>query len=89
MECKLLFELEVKNLCDQVWMVLVEEWNVQFVKCFVIVCGDIYGQFYDFIEFFCIGGKVFDMNYLFMGDYVGKLWIYVFVQMFNFNFFFF
>ena len=71
-ECKPLSEVEVKNLCDQARTILVEEWNVQPVKCPVTVCGDIHGQFHDLIELFRIGGKAPDTNYLFMGDYVGK-----------------
>jgi serine/threonine-protein phosphatase 2A catalytic subunit len=72
MECKPLPEAEVKTLCDQARAILVEEWNVQPVKCPVTVCGDIHGQFYDLIELFRIGGNAPDTNYLFMGDYVGQ-----------------
>lgn len=75
MECKPLTEAEVKTLCDQARAILVEEWNVQPVKCPVTVCGDIHGQFYDLIELFRIGGNAPDTNYLFMGDYVGKHFI--------------
>ncbi|KAL2622358.1 hypothetical protein R1flu_002563 [Riccia fluitans] len=70
-ECKSLSEIEVKNLCEPTRAILVEEWNVQPVKCSVTVCGDIHGQFHDMIEFFRILGKTPDTNYLFMGDYVG------------------
>ncbi|CAA0833096.1 Serine/threonine-protein phosphatase PP2A-1 catalytic subunit [Striga hermonthica] len=72
MECKQLPEAEVKALCDQARAVLVEEWNVQPVRCPVTVCGDIHGQFYDLIELFRIGGNAPDTNYLFMGDYVDR-----------------
>ncbi|KAJ6430445.1 hypothetical protein OIU84_021776 [Salix udensis] len=72
MECKPLAEGEVKTLCDQARAILVEEWNVQPVKCPVTVCGDIHGQFYDLIELFRIGGNAPDTNYLFMGDYVDR-----------------
>lgn len=72
MECKPLPEAEVKALCEQAKSVLVEEWNVQPVKCPVTVCGDIHGQFHDLIELFRIGGKAPETNYLFMGDYVGE-----------------
>ncbi|KAK9050976.1 hypothetical protein SSX86_027601 [Deinandra increscens subsp. villosa] len=75
MECKALSEPEVKTLCDQGRAILVEEYNVQPVKCPVTVCGDIHGQFYDLIELFRIGGSTPDTNYLFMGDYVGELLI--------------
>lgn len=72
MECKPLAEADVEILCDQAKAILVEEYNVQPVKCPVTVCGDIHGQFYDLIELFRIGGNAPDTNYLFMGDYVGK-----------------
>lgn len=71
-ECKFLPEAEVKVLCDQARAILVEEWNVQPVRCPVTVCGDIHGQFYDLVELFRIGGEAPDTNYLFMGDYVGQ-----------------
>lgn len=72
MQCKPLAEAEVKTLCEQARAILVEEWNVQPVKCPVTVCGDIHGQFHDLIELFRIGGSAPDTNYLFMGDYVGQ-----------------
>ena len=36
-ECKPLHEAEVKTLCDQARAILVEEWNVQTVKCLMTV----------------------------------------------------
>lgn len=79
MQCKPLPEQEVKILCEQARAILVEEWNVQPVKCPVTVCGDIHGQFHDLVELFRIGGNAPDTNYLFMGDYVGQFlwWIYL------------
>ncbi|EMS52541.1 Serine/threonine-protein phosphatase PP2A-1 catalytic subunit [Triticum urartu] len=70
-DCKFLPDAEVKALCEQAKAILMEEWNVQPVRCPVTVCGDIHGQFYDLIELFRIGGDTPDTNYLFMGDYVG------------------
>lgn len=78
MECKALSEAEVKTLCEQARAILVEEWNVQPVKCPVTVCGDIHGQFYDLIELFKMGGSSPDTNYLFMGDYVGQSLYFVY-----------
>jgi len=75
-ECKFLPEAEVKVLCDQARAILMEEWNVQPVKCPVTVCGDIHGQFHDLIELFKIGGDAPDTNYLFMGDYVGQFLLF-------------
>ncbi|XP_028549651.1 serine/threonine-protein phosphatase PP2A-1 catalytic subunit [Dendrobium catenatum] len=71
-QCKFLTEAEVKALCEKARAVLMEEWNVQPVKCPVTVCGDIHGQFYDLMELFKIGGEAPDTNYLFMGDYVDR-----------------
>jgi Calcineurin-like phosphoesterase len=52
--------------------VLLEESNVQPVRCPVTVCGDVHGQFHDLMELFRIGGNAPDTNYLFMGDYVDR-----------------
>ncbi|GMY22519.1 serine/threonine protein phosphatase PP2A catalytic subunit-like protein, partial [Fagus crenata] len=47
--------------------ILVEQWNVQPVKCPVTMCGDIHVQFSDLIELFRIGGNPLDTNHPFMG----------------------
>jgi len=72
MECKPLSEHEVKLLCDKAKEILMEESNVQEVKCPVTVCGDVHGQFHDLLELFRIGGSCPDANLLFMGDYVDR-----------------
>lgn len=71
-ECKALSEAQVKDLCDKAREALIEESNVQPIKCPVTVCGDVHGQFYDLMELFRIGGKPPDTNFLFMGDYVDR-----------------
>merc|ERR1711939_796727 len=43
--CKQLSEHDIKRLCDKAREVLMEESNVQPVRCPVTVCGDIHGQF--------------------------------------------
>lgn len=60
------------NLWCKARDVLLEESNVQPVRCPVTVCGDVHGQFHDLMELFRIGGKSPDTNYLFMGDYVDR-----------------
>ncbi|KAM7277978.1 hypothetical protein ACFE04_005112 [Oxalis oulophora] len=72
MQCKPLSEQEVRVLCDKAKEILMDESNVQPVKCPVTICGDIHGQFHDLAELFRIGGKCPDTNYLFMGDYVDR-----------------
>jgi serine/threonine-protein phosphatase 6 catalytic subunit len=71
-ECKYLPENELKQLCDLVCDLLLEESNVQPVSTPVTVCGDIHGQFYDLEELFRTGGSVPETNYIFMGDFVDR-----------------
>jgi serine/threonine-protein phosphatase 2A catalytic subunit len=72
LQCKLLTENEILALCDKAREILIEESNVQPVKCPVTVCGDIHGQFHDLMELFKIAGKPPDINFLFLGDYVDR-----------------
>lgn len=72
MKCQPLPEESVKALCEKAKEILVQEINVQPVRCPVTVCGDIHGQFQDLLELFKIGGNSPDTNYLFMGDYVDR-----------------
>ena len=71
---KLLSELELKQVCEMVKLLLIEESNVQPVSSPVTVCGDIHGQFFDLLELFRCGGDIRDTNYIFMvGSYI-SLW---------------
>ena len=72
LNCKLLSENEVLALCDKAREILIEESNVQPVKCPVTVCGDVHGQYHDLMELFKIAGMPPDINYLFLGDYVDR-----------------
>ena len=56
-KCEHLSESELKQLCDLVREILMEESNVQPVSSPVIVCGDVHGQFFDVLELFKQGGK--------------------------------
>lgn len=46
----------MKQLCEIVKEVLMEESNIQPVVTPVTVCGDIHGQFYDLLELFRVAG---------------------------------
>lgn len=72
LECKLLTENEVLTICEKAREILVNETNVQPVKCPVTVCGDVHGQYHDLMELFKIAGMPPDINYLFLGDYVDR-----------------
>lgn len=70
--CQFIKESEVKALCLKAREILTEEGNVLQLHAPVTVCGDIHGQFYDFLELFHIGGDCPYTNYLFMGDFVDR-----------------
>jgi len=71
-DCKYLSEQDIKQLCETVKELLLEESNVQPVASPVTICGDIHGQFYDLLELFKTGGELPETNYIFMGDYVDR-----------------
>lgn len=71
-KCEHLSERELKQACDRVKEILMEESNVQPVHSPVIVCGDVHGQFYDLMELFKQGGEIPAKNYVFMGDFVDR-----------------
>jgi len=70
--CNHLSESQVKSLCEKAKEILQQESNVREMKCPVTVCGDVHGQFHDLMELFKSGGRIPDVNYLFMGDYVDR-----------------
>jgi len=72
MEGKILSESQVRVLTDRARQILREESNVQSVQAPVTIVGDIHGQWHDLVELFCIGGRVPETNYLFLGDYVDR-----------------
>lgn len=62
----------LKQLCESVKEILIEENTVQPVSSPVNICGDIHGQYSDLLELFRTGGEVPDKSYIFMGDYVDR-----------------
>jgi serine/threonine-protein phosphatase PP1-1 len=55
-QCHYLPEPVMKQLCEMVKEVLMEESNIQPVVTPVTICGDIHGQFYDLLEMFRVAG---------------------------------
>jgi serine/threonine-protein phosphatase 6 catalytic subunit len=72
LKCDYLLENELKQLCNLVKTILIEESNVQPVSSPVTVCGDIHGQFHDLLELFKTGGELPKTRYIFMGDFVDR-----------------
>ncbi|XP_049817278.1 serine/threonine-protein phosphatase 6 catalytic subunit-like [Aethina tumida] len=70
--CKYLPESDLKQLCNIVSNILLEESNLQPIFTPVTVVGDIHGQYYDLEELFRLGGQVPDTSYVFLGDYVDR-----------------
>ncbi|KAJ8096915.1 Metallo-dependent phosphatase-like protein [Lipomyces tetrasporus] len=78
-KCQYLPENEMKQLCEMVKELLMEESNIQPVSTPVTVCGYVYivhnihGQFHDLLELFRVGGGLPDsVNYVFLGDFVDR-----------------
>ncbi|KAK6198871.1 ser/thr protein phosphatase [Scheffersomyces amazonensis] len=75
-KCVALTESDMKQLCELVKELLMEESNIQPVQSPVTVCGDIHGQFHDLLELFRISGGLpsddNNSNYIFLGDYVDR-----------------
>ncbi|KAK9458500.1 Metallo-dependent phosphatase-like protein [Lipomyces oligophaga] len=70
-KCQYLPEHEMKQLCELVKELLMEESNVQPVNTPVTVY--IHGQFHDLLELFRVGGGMPDkVNYVFLGDFVDR-----------------
>ncbi|KKF96852.1 Serine/threonine-protein phosphatase ppe1 [Ceratocystis platani] len=55
-QCHYLPERVMKELCEIVKEILMEESNIQPVSSPVTICGDIHGQFYDLLELFRVAG---------------------------------
>lgn len=65
-QCRYLDEWEMRQLCERVRSILIEESNIQPVSSPVTICGDIHGQFWDLLELLRKGGSVPETSYIFM-----------------------
>eukprot|EP01091_Cochliopodium_minus_P007569 TRINITY_DN17458_c0_g1_i1.p1 TRINITY_DN17458_c0_g1~~TRINITY_DN17458_c0_g1_i1.p1 ORF type:complete len:311 (-),score=74.09 TRINITY_DN17458_c0_g1_i1:15-947(-) len=72
LNCELLSEANIKELCSRLKDILVYESNVVHLSSPITVVGDLHGQFYDVLEMMRVGGFTPDTNYLFLGDYVDR-----------------
>lgn len=65
-------ERELRQLCQYVSELLMEESNVQPVISPVTIVGDLHGQFFDLLNLLKVGGWPPDTAYVFLGDFVDR-----------------
>lgn len=66
-------ERELRQLCQYVGELLMEESNVQPIMSPVTIVGDLHGQFFDLLNLFeGVGGWPPDTSYVFLGDFVDR-----------------
>jgi serine/threonine-protein phosphatase 6 catalytic subunit len=65
-------EKELRQLCQYVSELLMEESNVQPVLSPVTIVGDLHGQFFDLINLLKVGGWPPGTSYIFLGDFVDR-----------------
>ena len=66
-------ERELKQLCQFVSELLMEESNVQPVVSPVTIVGDLHGQFFDLLNLLSdVGGWPPETSYVFLGDFVDR-----------------
>jgi len=66
-------ERELRQLCQYVGELLIEESNVQPVLSPVTIVGDLHGQFFDLLNLFeSVGGWPPNTSYIFLGDFVDR-----------------
>ena len=66
-------ERELRQLCQYVGELLMEESNVQPIMSPVTIVGDLHGQFFDLLNLFeTVGGWPPNTSYIFLGDFVDR-----------------
>jgi hypothetical protein len=64
--CEYLSEREMRQVCNLMFELVIEESNVEPIQPPVAVCGDIHGQFFDFKELLRVGGMPPATSYVFL-----------------------
>jgi len=65
-------EKALRQLCQYVGELLMEESNVQPVLSPVTIVGDLHGQFFDLLNLLKVGGWPPETSYVFLGDFVDR-----------------
>lgn len=69
---KILNEKELRECCQILKEILIEEPNVRVVQTPVTMAGDIHGQFYDMLEMIEKSKGIAHTNFVFIGDFVDR-----------------
>ena len=73
-------EREIRQLCQYVGELLIEESNVQPVLSPVTIVGDLHGQFFDLLNLFeNVGGWPPETSYIFLGCWLAQRVAVIFI----------
>ena len=62
----------MRELLNQAKKLFKQDSNLVRAEGNVVIIGDIHGQFFDLVKMLDLVGKIGDLNFVFLGDYVDR-----------------